>query len=121
VRILIVDDDPEIRLIAGFALRAAGHEVTEACDGAATAAACAAATPDLLVMDVMLGEEDGVAVARRLVECCDPAPRLVFLTAAVRPEQLERLRAGNAAGVVHKPFDPAALADTLTRCVEAAS
>jgi two-component system, OmpR family, KDP operon response regulator KdpE len=120
MNILIVDDDPEIRLIAGFLLRTAGHDVREADDAAAAAAACAAAVPDVVLMDVLLGAADGIAVAARLLPGLRPVPALVFLTGASRPDQLERMRDAAPAGIIGKPFDPASFVTTLMRCVEAA-
>jgi DNA-binding response OmpR family regulator len=118
MNVLLVDDDDGIRLIAGFVLRQAGHVVDEAADGASALVACATRPPDLLLMDVQLGEEDGVVVARELLHACQSAPRLVFLTGTSRAEQLERLRAEAPAGIVQKPFDPATLAATVAACLE---
>jgi CheY-like chemotaxis protein len=114
-RLLIVDDDPEIRFIAGFVLRAAGCEVVEAEDSASAGAHLAAAAIDVVLMDVMLGTEDGVDAARRLLSGRSRSPRLVFLTGATRSDQLARLSATGAAGVLHKPLDPEALPAELER------
>jgi CheY-like chemotaxis protein len=122
VNILLVDDDAEIRLIATHMLRGADHKVREAPDAATATACMAAAVPDVLLMDVMLGEEDGVAVARELLAVArqsgQPPPRLIFLTGASRADQLERLNAERPAGVIQKPFDPATLADTVVRIIQ---
>lgn len=114
MNILIVDDDAEIRLIAGVVLRSAGHDVREAATSAEADALIIESVPDLLLMDVMLGDDDGVDTAVRLLESLgDDRPRLIFLTGAVRSEQTARMMRAGAAGIVHKPFDPASLADAL--------
>jgi CheY-like chemotaxis protein len=107
IRVLIVDDDPEIRLIAGHLLRAAGHFVAEAEDGAAAADALDRHRPDILLMDLMLGAEDGVETAAALLRGSAARPRLIFLTGATQPAQRARMDAAGAAGILEKPFDPA--------------
>ena len=64
--ILVVDDDPEIRrLVAGY-LTDQGFRAITAEDAAAARAALAARTPDLVVLDVMMPGEDGLALIRWL-------------------------------------------------------
>jgi CheY-like chemotaxis protein len=107
VRVLLVDDDPEIRLMVTHLLRGAGYAVDEAGDGRSAADAIAAAIPDVMLMDVMLAGEDGVDTAAALFRSmAAPLPRLIFLTGAVRAEQFERMNSAGAAGIIHKPFDP---------------
>lgn len=107
LRVLLVDDDPEIRLIVTHLLNGAGYDVDEAPDARAASAAASAAKPDIVLMDVMLGSEDGVDAAAALLRAMTPPlPRVIFLTGAVRAEQFERMNAAGAAGIIHKPFDP---------------
>jgi DNA-binding response OmpR family regulator len=113
MRLLLVDDDPEIRLIAGFVLRDAGHDVIEAEDSRSARAQLDANDPDVIVMDVLLGVEDGIDAAARLLDGRGDRPRLVFLTGANRADQVARMRAAGACGILHKPFDPAGLAAAL--------
>ncbi|MBR9990174.1 MAG: response regulator [Gemmatimonadetes bacterium] len=118
LRVLLVDDDPEIRLIVTHLLRGAGYVVDEAEDGRIAAAALAACRPDVILMDVMLGEEDGVDTAAALFRSITAAPpRLIFLTGAVRAEQFERMNAAAAAGIIHKPFDPDSFLSLFERMV----
>lgn len=107
LRVLLVDDDPEIRLIVAHLLNGAGYAVDEAADGRSASAAASAAKPDIVLMDVMLAAEDGVDTAAALLRSMTPPlPRVIFLTGAVRAEQFERMNAAGAAGIIHKPFDP---------------
>ncbi|HEX7970008.1 MAG TPA: response regulator transcription factor [Stellaceae bacterium] len=65
-KILIVDDDPAIREVVGFALGRAGFETVEASDGKAALERFAAAKPDLVVLDVLMPGLDGIEVCREL-------------------------------------------------------
>jgi CheY-like chemotaxis protein len=118
IRVLLVDDDPEIRLIVTHLLRSAGYVVDEADDSRSAAAALSAAVPDVVLMDVMLGSENGVDTAAALFRSiAGPTPRLIFLTGAVRAEQFERMNAAGAAGIIHKPFDPDSFLSLFERMV----
>jgi CheY-like chemotaxis protein len=118
IRVLLVDDDPEIRLIVTHLLRSAGYVVDEAEDSRSAAAALSAAVPDVVLMDVMLGSENGVETAAALFRSiAGPTPRLIFLTGAVRAEQFERMNAAGAAGIIHKPFDPESFLSLFERMV----
>jgi len=66
LRVLVVDDEPNIVDVISMALRFEGFEVESAATGADAIAAVAARPPQLLVLDVMLPDFDGFEVARRL-------------------------------------------------------
>ena len=118
LRVLLVDDDPEIRLIVTHLLRGAGYVVDEAGDSRSAAAAIEAARPDIVLMDIMLDHEDGVDAAAALFRSmAAPLPRLIFLTGAVRAEQFERMNAAGAAGIIHKPFDPDSFLSLVERMI----
>lgn len=113
--ILMVDDDPSIRMAASFALCAAGHRVLEAATGAEAIELARHEAVDLLLMDVMLEEEEGSVVAAAL--CALPhmsSVPLVFLTGRADAER-ERLLEAGAAGVLAKPFDIGTLARDVER------
>ncbi len=113
MRVLVVDDDPDIRLMVSVVLsREPGWEAVEARDVAEGARLAAEEEPDVVLLDVMLGEESGVRLLERLR--ADPATReipVIFLTGKEgrRDELLER----GARAVVIKPFDPGTLADAV--------
>jgi len=79
-RLLVVDDEPNIRELLSASLRYAGFDVATAADGNAALTAARAQRPDLLVLDVMMPGLDGFEVVRRLrgegVQC-----PVLFLTA----------------------------------------
>ena len=79
-RLLVVEDEPNIRELLSTSLRFAGFEVHTAADGRTALALAEAEHPDLLVLDVMLPDMDGFAVTRRLRERGRQVP-VVFLTA----------------------------------------
>src|SRR5262245_23762656 len=66
-RILVVDDDPELRKLIGDFLAGHGYQVEVAADVAAMRAVLAREQPDLVILDVMMPGEDGLSAARRLV------------------------------------------------------
>ena len=64
-RVLVVDDEENIAYLVASALRLAGLEVATAATGDEALAACTPASPDLVVLDVMLPDLDGFEVLRR--------------------------------------------------------
>jgi two-component system, OmpR family, response regulator len=79
-RILVVDDEPAITELLSTALRYMGYQVTTAASGFAALDAAATASPDVVVLDVMLPDIDGFEVCRRLRAGRDFVP-VIFLTA----------------------------------------
>jgi CheY-like chemotaxis protein len=65
-RILVVDDEPDQRLLLRRIFEAAGHQVTDAVNGAAALRAVREAPPDLVVTDVMMPVMGGVELIRKL-------------------------------------------------------
>ncbi len=110
-RILVIDDDDHIRLLAAMSLsRVGGYDVSEAASGASGVAMAETTSPDAILLDVMMPGTDGPSALAllRAQEATRHVP-VVFLTARVRPSDQERLLALGAAGVIGKPFDPMAL------------
>jgi DNA-binding response OmpR family regulator len=110
-KLLVVDDDPDIRRIAGLALeRIGGFQVTLAEDARGALEAAARDPPDLVLLDVSMPGVDGPAalVALRQLEATARVP-VVFFTAASSDAEVERLLGLGAAGVVPKPFEVADL------------
>ncbi len=102
--ILIADDDGHIREVVRYALEKAGFVVHEAADGVRALSICEEQPIDLAVLDIVMPEEDGIEVCRRLT-ATSRIP-IVFLTS--RDEELDRvlgLELG-ADDYVTKPFSP---------------
>ena len=102
-RVLVVDDEENIAYLVSSALRLAGFDVTTAGTGAEALAACTPASPDVVVLDVMLPDLDGFAVLRQLRSRGVQAP-VLFLTA--RSDTADRVRGLTAGGddYIVKPF-----------------
>ena len=109
-RVLVVDDEPSMRLLCVVNLQLEGFDVREAADGTEALALAQAEAFDVVLLDVMLPDIGGHEVARRLAaEDRTRDMPIVFLSA--RAERAD-LRAGFLAGgvdYVTKPFDPVAL------------
>ena len=101
-RILIVDDEPNIRHTVGYNLRREGYEVVEAADGEAALAAAAAQPLDLVVLDLMLPGVDGLEVCRRL-RARGPVPILMLTARADEVDRVVGLELG-ADDYLVKPF-----------------
>lgn len=113
MRILVVDDDPDIRLMVSVVLsREAGWEVLEAEGVEEGVRAAREHAPDIVLLDLLLGEGSGIEVLERLR--ADPSTRkvpVVFLTG--KEGRTDELVARGATGVVTKPFVPERLADSV--------
>jgi len=86
-RILIVDDEPNLRHTVGYNLRREGHEVVEAAEGESALGAAATQALDLVILDVMLPGSDGFEVCRRLRQ--RSAVPIIMLTA--RDSEIDRV------------------------------
>lgn len=116
-RILMVDDDADIRTIAQLSLTAVGGFTVELCGSGPEAIQKAASfNPDLILLDVMMPGMDGPTTLKELrgIPALAQTP-VVFMTAKVQPQEVAQLLACGAMDVLAKPFDPMALPDTLNR------
>jgi DNA-binding response OmpR family regulator len=110
-RVLVIDDEPPIRLLCRVNLEAEGMEVLEAPDGLEGVEVARAELPDVILLDVMMPGLDGWRVAEELlVDERTAAIPIIFLTA--RAELRDRARGLDLGGVdyVTKPFNPVDLA-----------
>ena len=119
-RILLVDDDPDIRRIGQLCLvRLGGWEVELADSGQACLELAASWGPDLILLDVMMPGLDGPATLSELQRTPATATiPVIFMTARVQEHEVESYLAQGATGVVAKPFDPMLLPGQLRDIVE---
>ncbi|MEZ4450971.1 MAG: response regulator [Nannocystaceae bacterium] len=119
LRVLLVDDEPGIRQIAADCLRVLGHmTVVEAGSCAEALARAASFVPEVILLDLMMPDQDGIEAMKRLrlLPSLANVP-FVFLTARCRRRDVEALLALGAAGVISKPFDPLTLATQVVALV----
>lgn len=102
--VLLVDDDPNLREVARYALSQAGFRVEEAANGRDALEAARARPPDLIVLDVRMPEVDGLEVCRELRKT-SRVP-IVFLSSA--DEEIDRVLGLELGGddYLGKPFSP---------------
>jgi len=115
-RILIVDDQPDIRLMCGVNLQLEGYEVLEAHDDDADLEKDLAERPDLVVLDVMMPGLDGWQFMKEIKG--DPTTAeipIVLLTARVQREDEIRGWLSGAADYLAKPFNPSTLTEVVRR------
>ncbi len=116
-RVLVAEDDPDIRAVIELALgRVGGLQVVACTDGAVALALALRDLPDLILLDVMMPVMDGLETLERLqTEAATSSIPVVFMTARVQPRDLELYHARGALAVIAKPFDPMTLAGQLRR------
>ena len=115
LKVLLVDDDDDIRSIGELALvRVGGMRTVLASSGAMALEVAAREQPHVVLLDVMMPGMDGLTTFRRLRE--QPATAaipVVFVTAKVQRHEVQRYLDLGAIGVIGKPFDPMTLPDEL--------
>jgi CheY-like chemotaxis protein len=115
IRILHVDDEPDIREVIEIALGLDPAFVLRSCESGVEALATAAYwKPDIILLDVMMPVMDGPATLARLRENPGTADiPIIFMTARAQSREVDRFRALGAIGVIAKPFDPMTLAASV--------
>ena len=116
MRVLVIDDEPDVLLLCRVNFEFAGHQVLEAPDGERGKDLAVAERPDLIVLDIMLPRKDGLTILRELSHAPETSGTpVVLLTAKAQEEdRLAGWRAG-AVEYVTKPFSPLALTQLAER------
>ena len=122
MKLLYVDDEPDIREVAAMALEMdGGIEVREASSGVSALELLAGWTPDVILLDVMMPEMDGPATLAEIRKRDGLAALpVIFITARAQAQDKARLMGLGAAGVITKPFDPMTLAQDVRAILAAA-
>ena len=113
-KLLLIDDDRDVHYAFQRSFDSPEIEVTTAPSGEEGLRIIPKLKPDLVILDVMMPDLNGVQICRMLR--ADPKLKsvpVIFLTAKAMVSELERLRALGAAGVLTKPFDPMLLAASI--------
>jgi two-component system, OmpR family, response regulator len=119
-RVLVVDDEPNIRELVQVALKFHGCAVTTAASGADALRQARAGDPDLIVLDVMLPDVDGFEVCRRLRAAGNEVP-VIFLTARDTSSDTVTGLALGGDDYVTKPFSVEALVARVRAVLRRAS
>jgi DNA-binding response OmpR family regulator len=119
IKVLVIDDEPPIRLLCRVNLEAEGMAVVEAPDGPTGLDKARAERPDVVLLDVMMPGLSGWSVAEQLL--ADERTRgipIVFLTA--KAEFRDRAKGLDIGGIdyVTKPFNPLELAPLVRRLLD---
>lgn len=119
MKVLHVDDEPDIREVARLALELDPEfDVTTAESAAAALETIDDARPEVVLLDVMMPEMDGPGLFKVLRERTDTAHvPVVFMTAAAQNHTIDDLMSLGAIGVISKPFDPMSLAEELRHII----
>lgn len=120
-RILIVEDQADIRKLIRMTLEFEDYEIREAADGASGLRLARDFRPDLMLLDVMMpGELDGLQVCRRIKhDDATQSIRVVLLTARGQARDREAGREAGADEYLVKPFSPLQLIETIERLLVA--
>jgi CheY-like chemotaxis protein len=115
-RILIIDDDDDIREVAALTLEmVAGWNVVTANSGAHGIQRAQEENPDAILLDVMMPGMDGPTTFQELQKIPETAKiPVILLTAKVQGADQKRFAGLGVAGVLFKPFDPLTLAQQMS-------
>jgi CheY-like chemotaxis protein len=119
-RILYVEDDDDIRQVSQLALEdVGGYEVMLCESGQQALDSVASFNPDLILLDVMMPDMDGIETFHKLQDqgALDGVP-VILMTAKVHPEEMARYREMGVVDVIPKPFDPMTVSEEIARIWE---
>ena len=108
MKVLIIDDEDDVRSIASMSLGMVGQmDVVEASSGGEGIAAAQREQPDVILLDMMMPDMDGLATIRLLKSSTETSSiPVIFLTAKAMTSEIETLKRAGALGVITKPFNP---------------
>nr|WP_199064955.1 response regulator [Chromobacterium sp. ASV5] len=117
--VLIVDDAASIRATVSIALKGAGYQVLEACDGNDALARLGGARVNLIISDVNMPGMDGITLLKRLREGAATRylPVIMLTTEGSDEKKAQGKEAGAKAWIV-KPFDPVKLLDAVSKLIQ---
>jgi len=117
-KIILAEDDEDMRRFLARALERAGHQVTSFAEGASAFEEIKQADFDLLLTDIVMPEMDGIELARRAAEL-DPSLKIMFITGfaavALHPDS----KAPKDAKILSKPFHLRELVAEVDRMIAA--
>ena len=106
MRLLLVEDDPDIQLVAKAALKRSGFVVSTTSNGPSALEQVRLDRPEVILLDWMMPEMDGPEVCRRLkADAATADIPVIFLTARSQQSEIARGLSLGAVGYIVKPFD----------------
>lgn len=116
--ILIVDDSASIRQVVGIALRGAGYEVIEACDGQDALGKLTGQKVHLVISDVNMPNMDGISFVKALKQNARyKFTPVIMLTTEAGHDKMQEGKAAGAKAWVVKPFQPPQMLDAVAKLV----
>ena len=113
IRVLVVEDEPDVLRLLEFKLAKAGFEVLRARDGEDGLARAISEQPDVVLMDVMMPKMDGLTVVAAIRAHLQPGPLILMLTARGQAHDIAQGLAHGADGYIAKPFAPHELIERI--------
>ena len=119
-KILVADDNDDIRDMLALLLRRLGHEVVVAADGETAVRLAKSERPDLILMDVMMPRLSGLEAARKIYEVADLQAVPIVAISAFRNPLVETTNTGTFRwhAYLNKPVDPIELERVVARLVK---
>jgi CheY-like chemotaxis protein len=111
-RILVIDDDLELRLVLKDALMHEGYEVVAAPDGVRGLQLVMEHPADLILLDVAMPNRDGLETLR-LIRSVEPEVKVIIISAALTEQQQAEARRWQVAGFIAKPIGAETLLNTI--------
>jgi CheY-like chemotaxis protein len=109
LKILVVDDEPDIRSLVAMILEGAGHTIIEAADGMQGLDLLASEDPDVVLLDLRMPVIDGWEFMRRVREQNLGNARMIGVSAHASPDSIREAKEAGCDGYVSKPFTMDAL------------
>ena len=113
-KILVIEDDQSMRWVLEKSLTKEGYSVISSPDGRSGLAAAAEAPPDLVILDILMPDMDGLTVLRKLKESRPQIPVIIITAQNIMTHAVEAMRRG-AYDYLPKPFDIPVLVDRVSR------
>ena len=116
--VMVVDDSASLRQVVGIALRGAGYDVIEGCDGADALAKLDGRKVHLIISDVNMPQMDGISFVKALKQ--NPAYKftpVIMLTTEGQDAKKEEGRAAGAKAWVMKPFNPPQMLAAVSKLI----
>ena len=114
VRVLVVDDSDQLVSLIEMWLEDEGYDVVTATSGRLALEAAAMYHPDIVLLDLVIPQPDGLAVAERL-RCQPQAPVIILMTGVPDPVRLQRVAECGVFRLLHKPLAQETVLDAVSR------